>query len=280
MAGEIHKFIEPRDLAHYRSMTYEEIKKLITTGETEFGLGRETIGLPEGDIDSLLKEFRAPDFSVFTRKGGWIYGFVPVLNNNNEVQEFKTRHASFCYVNKWGQESNPWTYKIVLDNSDNVQWIGHWEGKPYFLSVDNKLYRIWYEHKQLSLFPNVCENTETVDKTDQEKYLDSLAATRRWGDWMTGGSSPESIKKAFEEQKNGIILSLVPYFEFGFFYRGYKWTPSWGKFLSPYDRTILTAITAENGLFRIEIENISYPHRGYLLFDLREFKIVESGKIG
>jgi hypothetical protein len=261
-------------------MTDDQIKKLISVDESRLGIGRKATGLPEGDLDVLLKEFRAPDFSVFTRKGGWVYGLVPVLSNNNEVQEFETRHAYFCYANKWGQESNPWAYKIVLDKDDNVQWIGHWDGKPYFLSVDNKLYRIWYEHRQLSLFPNVCENTEQVDKTDEEKYLDTLVAAHQGGGRMTSGSSPELIKKAFEEQKYGVMIELLTYFEPGFFAQGNKWTPSWGKFLSPFAKTILTSITAENGLFRIEIENISYPHRGYLLLDLKEFKIVETGKMG
>jgi hypothetical protein len=41
---------------------------------------------------------------------------------------------------------------------------------------------------------------------------------------------------------------------------------------------ILNSISTENGLFRIEITNISYPYLGYILLDLNEAKIVQSGK--
>jgi hypothetical protein len=87
-----------------------------------------------------------------------------------------------------------------------------------------------------------------------------------------------------------VFIHLDEYFEKGFFYKGPKWTrDSYKKvnyyaWVQPWDVqkkeiTELRGISAADGLFRLEIENNTYPHRGYAVLDLKDFKIVETGKI-
>jgi hypothetical protein len=72
-----------------------------------------------------------------------------------------------------------------------------------------------------------------------------------------------------------VRLNLDDYFEKGFFYRG----PKWNNEHLPKDITIIKKIEPFNNFFRIEIQNVTYPHEGYILLDLKNNKIVEAGRI-
>ena len=70
--------------------------------------------------------------------------------------------------------------------------------------------------------------------------------------------------------KGPILLS--EYFDKQFFYKG----PKWKNEYPPMDITVITNIQADNGLIRIGIENVTYPHKGHFILDLDKYKIIEA----
>jgi hypothetical protein len=137
-----------------------------------------------------------------------------------------------------------------------VLWFGYHKERQYFISVDDNIYEIEYEHKFLRFVPTKCDKTEYFNDSEEE--------------------ISDNIVKIYSENNVGVTIGLKEYFEKGFFYKGPKWNRYWHDFLYPHDITMLIAISAQDGLFHIEIENITYPHRGYVLLDLRELRIIEA----
>jgi hypothetical protein len=140
-----------------------------------------------------------------------------------------------------------------------VLWTGSDEKDQHFLSINKMIYKIRYGHKALVLYQNICNKTDRINKADEEQSLDDI------------------ITK-YPNFLSGFVVFLDEYFGQKFFWKNHEWIPRWQDFLYPNDITILNGISTENGLFRIEITNISYPYLGYILLDLNEAKIVQSGK--
>jgi hypothetical protein len=90
------------------------------------------------------------------------------------------------------------------------------------------------------------------------------------------------------EHANGYkTIALDKYFRKGFFYKGPKYNYTEYKkvnyyaWISPSDEekkeiSEMRNISAEGGLFKIEIENMTYPHSGYAYLDLEKLEIVRT----
>jgi len=87
---------------------------------------------------------------------------------------------------------------------------------------------------------------------------------------MHNGNTPGRVKTA---------IDLTEYFEGGFFNLNYEWR----KRDFPYDKAIrITAIKGQDGFYRVELENVSYPekeYRGYFLLDLRGKRVAGAGRV-
>jgi hypothetical protein len=270
----IKKFINEDDVNHYRGMSNDGIKRLVE----EFNGRREMIGLPDGDIDVLLDQFRENNFTEYRRRTEWRYTFTNVLGNDGTVKELMTRIALFDFINKWNQEEGLYQkYRIIMNNDMKILWIGGCTERPYFISVGEKIYGIEYEHKQIKLFPNISCDDEYFNKgnNDRNDYL-IKKYRRNMGTYRYG--TMDDAKDIFNKEKTGASISIDEYFEKGFFYKGFKWNKSWNDYYGYNYITILIDITVQNSLFRMEIENITYPFYGYLLLDLDKLKIVEAKK--
>jgi len=239
---------------------------------------RKLYGLPEGDIDVLLEQFREEGFSKYCRKGNWRYSWTKVLNNDGTIFNYPTRIANFRYINKWNQETETSEYKIIIDHENNykILWIGVDMGY-HFLSVDKKIYGFSYGYKSISLFPNISVdeyfNDDNMETNDKFIYKYSNNTGR-----LAGGRTIVEAKDILSEEKIGVIISIDEYFDKRFFYRGPKWNKYY-NFMYCKDMMILISIQPKDNFFYIEIENISYPHYGYILLDLNEIRIVEAKKI-
>jgi hypothetical protein len=252
----IHRFVNEYDVNYYRQKTDEEIKSIIDFFPDS--KGRKPYGFPDGDMDVLLTEFRSEGFTSLTRKNDWRNEWVCVLNNNGEVYRYKAFFSEFYYINKWGQEERAGKYRIICDDKLNILWIGHYKDRRYFISIDTKIYEFWYEHKTIKLCPYTISVPDVIKTADEAIYFDTAI---------------------IDHDNSTILINLDEYFEKGFFYKGPKWNLSWKDILFPNDITIFNSISTENFMFRIEIENITYPYIGYVLLDLNEFKIMKGGKI-
>jgi hypothetical protein len=271
----IHKFINEEDINYYKGISNDDIKKLI---EKLFEGHREVIGLPNGDIDVLLEQFRENNFTEYRRKTEWHYTFTKVLDNDGTIKELNTKTARFDFINKWNQEEGWYQkYRIIVDDNMKILWIGRYNEKQYFISVGDKIYEIEYEHKQIKLFPNIsCEDEYFYEGNNKKndclvkKYKENMG-TYRYG-------TIDNVKEIFKKEKIGVSISVDEYFKKGFFYKGFKWNKNWNNYYGYDYITILIDIIVKNGLFCIEIENITYPFYGYLLLDLDKLEIVEAKK--
>ena len=285
----IHKFITEDDVNHYKSMSNDEIKEMLYIGKNLDNFSdntdlnekikhfdfRKLYGLPEGDIDILLKQFREDNFTRYSRKNDWRHSFTKVLNNDGNIYEYQTWIASFRYINKWNQETEPQEYKIIIDGNNKILWIGY-NYDSYFISAGKNIYRFSYVHKHITLYPNICLKDEYFSEDNMEAN-DKLIVNGKNTETNRFGTF-EDAKTILQEDKIGVQISINEYFEEGFFYKGPKWNKYY-EYMYYKDTTFLISIQVKNNLFYIEIENITYPFYGYILLDLSEIRIIEAKKI-
>jgi hypothetical protein len=67
-------------------------------------------------------------------------------------------------------------------------------------------------------------------------------------------------------------INLSEYFDKKFFYKGPKWKCEYPL----KEISIIKNIEKRDEYLKIEIENITYPHSGYLILDIENYKIIES----
>ena len=277
----IKKFLSEEDVSYYRNLANREIKKMIK-GYSKIAKKssltvadvKKAFGIPDGDMDVLLKQFREKDFIEYCRDDEWRLGFTKVLDSDGNVKEYETRTAHFRYINKWDQKGYLQEYRIIVNEKNKIVWAGFYDEKHYFISVGEEIYSIKYEHKKIYLNKNIISNDEYFDfNTDGHNTADNIIKTffKYMGTYRF--TDIENAKEVLEKDKTGVCISIDEYFEKGFFYKGLRWNISWRDYLYPNDITILANIQAKDNLFRIEIENITYPFYGYLILDLKNLKL-------
>jgi hypothetical protein len=270
----IKQFITDDDLSHYRGMSNSAIKDMIDSLDINID-GRKLYGIPDGDIDALLGQFRENDFTSYDRKKDWHFGWVNVLNNDGNIIPYKTRSAGFRFINKWNQESNITNYQFIIDNNNKILWLGLCKNKQYFISTGEKIYEIDYEHKDLYLFPDITTGNDYFDENDN-KQNDRIIRKYRKNIGTYTFTTIDKVKSIFGERKTGAAISLDEHFPKGFFYKGLKWNKNWKDYHGYKYITILISITVKDSFFYIEIENLTYPFYGYILLDLNELKFIDN----
>jgi hypothetical protein len=213
----------------------------------------------------------------YCRKDSWNHGCINVLNSDGNVLRLQTRTASFRIINKFGQEGCLQKFRIIIGDDNKVLWIGNYTNKKYFISCGEKIIELGYRHKYLELYPNISTDDEYFVENDNEKN-DNLVKKYRENIGHYRFTQIENAKKIFEEEKIGVNISLDEHFEKGFFYKGLKWNINWEEYYGYNYITVLIDIIVKNGLFCIDIENVTYPFYGYILFDINEIKILEAKK--
>ena len=128
-----------------------------------------------------------------------------------------------------------------------------------------------------SLFPNIASDNEYFLEGNDENN-DELVKRYKNNIGVQRYCFLNDIHSVFKTEKIGVSVSIEDYFEEGFFYKGPKWNKYY-EYMYHKDITILTSIQVKEGLFYLEIENVTYPYYGYILFDLNEFHIIEAKKI-
>ena len=115
----IRKFVTEEDVLYYKEMSNDTIKNIIN--RTPGNNGRQLYGIPEGDIDILLEEFREDNFTSYRKKGEWLFNTVYVMNNDGNIYPYKSFSAVFRYINKWNQEDGFTSHKIIIDDNNKIQ---------------------------------------------------------------------------------------------------------------------------------------------------------------
>ena len=251
-----HGIVTDDDIKYFKSLTNDEIKKMIA----HYGsISYEFLKFPKGNLDDLLQEIRDEGFNNFVRIGNWHSCFAKVLNYDGIVKRIKAYEVTFRYINKWKQKSPSVKITIMINDNSKIIWLGikNKLNKNY-ISYNDNIYQFSYSHKKLELLKTELPHDIYFNKEDLDCNIDI-------------------IRKHYNSNKL-IEIDLNDCFEKGFFYKGPKWTSDWRKEKYPNDITRLTKISVKNNYFYLEIENITYPFKGWCLLDLEEMKIIEAKK--
>ena len=216
--------------------------------------------IPVKDIDDLRNQIKEPNFLSIERVSQWKNSSIPVLNHNGNIHNFGYCHADYNIVNKWRHKRFYKCFQIIYSDDFTVGWYGDKIDKPLFwVSIDKTIYGITYLHKRLWLYPSACVEPESVSSLDTV-LLDNIV---------------NKYEKRFSNNyptNDSQIIDLDQCFKKGFFYKGPKY--DFKNRLPYYDYiSEIKNAEAENGLIRIEIENITYPHSGYAYLDLAKLGI-------
>jgi hypothetical protein len=215
-------------------------------------------------IDFELEYSNGDHFQYYQRINNWSRPSISILKQNGERQNIDTYCADFKNFYFWKTSSNIDKYKIMYTSNNKISGINLCNIPEIYIAAKNNIYNFYYDHGYIRLYPCTFETEiQFTDKSDE--YLDDFI--RRY-------------KKTPSEILCGDMLNfhLREYFDRDFFSRGPKWNLQWKKEHSPEDITKLNSVYVENGLFKIEIENITYPLYAYFLLDLENMKIIEAKK--
>jgi hypothetical protein len=173
---------------------------------------------------------------------------------NDTAKEVKLNcsSAEFRYENKWGYTGESETHEIIYSNiKERVYWVKRKEKDPlcYVFSKD-KMHGLEYEHKRLSISKFI-GNVLHDNAVETDTGLDGIFAN--------GATTIENNR-----------IELDNYFYKGFFYKGPLWDRNWIEKI-----TIMKSVGFVEGRLRIEIENLTYPHNGYVFLDLENGKVLE-----
>jgi hypothetical protein len=177
-------------------------------------------------------------------------------DSNKEISIYS---AKYEYRNNWGYKYGKEIYQIIY-NDNKIIWIGCAHEKPrYFIIQKEKVYGLEYSHKNLILIKNLESAYKKIwfDKIDDiiPQYMDRSLYTI-------------DTDKSF--YTTSILFDLTDHFYKGFFYKGMLFDRNWKGDISK-----LKSVTFKNELLKIEIENSTYPHCGFILLDLGSCKIAK-----
>jgi len=187
------------------------------------------------------------------RVSDWEKTDINLINIENITFNIVCNYSFFKHINKWGFETKEEKYKL-FNFENNVIWINKFNFEPdFFILYKKEIIGISYKHKLLKIFKNLKNNYNL--RINNEIILDNI------------------IKKDNVHIKQ-FEIDLSENIYKGFFYKGLLYDCNWKNEIS-----ILKDITFTNGLLKIIIENSTYPHMGYFLLDINEYKIVDAKKI-
>jgi hypothetical protein len=210
-------------------------------------------------IDESLKLIRDNLTYILKRCSGWNVVEIPLVNDSLGKIPIMCASAQYKYVNNWGHGACLFANKIIYSDT-NVLWIEKdTQNMPqYFILKNGNIYGISYEHKFITIYHKVDNAFKKFTVNTGEMDFDEII------------NKYESGKQHINETK----IDLSEYFDKGFFYKGMLFDGNWKK-----EITVLKNIEFVNGLLKIGIENLTYPHTGYILLEMEDNKIVEAKSI-
>jgi hypothetical protein len=243
--------------------------------------------IPAKDAEDLKNQLQDTDFLSVERISPWEFSSIPILDYTGDIHKFGYCRANFSLVNKWGYKQPYRYFQVIYSDDFFVVWLGYVliGGPVFWVSIGNTVYRIIYHHKNLRLYPNICNEPELITGLDQisldgviKKYHKSLRVF-------------DINFKIVEHETGYRTIDLDKYFQNGFLYKGPKYNYTEYKKINYYswvdpidakkkDVSEIRSVKTEDGLFKIKIENMTYPHSGYAYLDLAKLEIVRTKIIG
>jgi hypothetical protein len=143
--------------------------------ETQLKEAKKHCKIPARNAGDLIDQLKDSDFLTVERESPWDFSSMPVLDYTGEIRDFSRRVALFNLVNKWGYKRPYKYFQIVCSSDFLVVWFGDVlvGGPVFWLSAGNVIYKVIYCHKELMLYPNICNETNFAAGLD-ETSLDNV----------------------------------------------------------------------------------------------------------
>ena len=205
------------------------------------------------------------------RVSDWNKYNIPTINKFSKEINLICNYAEF--VHEYGKH----ICEIVCNDEKIISLdIPFLIYKPkYFILTNDKIFGISYVHKTITIYNDMNDafNEFTIDfsKNFEDTFDDILI-----------NLLDKYPNNSFDLFKNPIKIGnitknqveLASYFEKGFFYKGILWNMNWKDHI-----TLIKDVGFIDEVLKIEIENLTYPHCGYVLLEIESNKILECRKI-
>jgi len=194
---------------------------------------------------------------TLTRISEWNYESIHAIRLTDGDVALRCYSATFIYQDKWNHATPEFMDKLIFDDDSNLVWMKNDYMNPqFYVQTGKTLYGLFYEHvksgeKVLTIYNNQnILNLGIKEENISNATLDSI--TNKVNDRLIN--------------YNKVNIDISKYFDGQFFYKGPKWKYEY----PPAEISVMKSIHAENGLLRIEIENVTYPHKGYFFLDIKD----------
>ena len=197
------------------------------------------------------------------RLSDWKHKKLKFINLTKKNINLSYSYATFILENNWKHSLSKSKHRIIYDNNGNIYWLDNFKEPEYFIYDTNLLCGLSYDHYAAGDKLFIITNTNGTKKLKidiesiNDNFLDSVS---------------QNIEKITTKQQS---IDITECFDHGFFYKGPKWkneTP-----LAPITR--IKRLEAERGFLKVIIENVTYPHSGYIILDFKNRKILDSKRL-
>jgi hypothetical protein len=190
----------------------------------------------------------------YMRKLPWENEAIECIDQTGNTLIFHSLSADYFYISTRQKYVACGKYRVIVNNNNEILWAGRYDGKHFFIVSNNQLYALWYEHGIICIMPSFC----TGDAASLDEIINK--------------SKPAIDHSMSNGEYTYTRLFFSEFMKKEFYLRGPKWQA--GKY--PNDITILKSIiNCNDGLLKIEIENITYPLDAHVLFDIENLKIID-----
>jgi hypothetical protein len=187
------------------------------------------------------------------RINDWKIEDINVISQCSGSLTIKYYSTEYVHFNKWGYKTEKSTINIYFHNNQ-VIWVGENFNIPqYFIFRDGQFYCLNYHHKTISIFKNLVDSFSEIN-FENNSGLDDII---------------DKYDKTNIHPGN-INLDLTECFYKRFFYKGVLFDRNWKN-----DISVMKNIEFHGNYLKVEIENLTYPHSGYVFLDIDNDKIID-----
>jgi hypothetical protein len=218
------------------------------------------------EIQDIISENKTVEKNIYSRLSAWTMKEIKVTQLNGEIENHKCLWSDGIIENvpfKGHFTDIKVTIGCLINNDKKIIWLGSPNCEYYFCNSKG-IFGLSCTHDYIYLYQNELEDDENINISNNDyDILDKILFTKAKKKSFLNSSYSICFHDSFDRKDKFYTKNLENSTR-------YK--------IWPDDFMRINSINIKDGLLRIDIENISYPFYGHILFDLEEFTIVEAKK--
>jgi hypothetical protein len=217
------------------------------------------------EIQDIISENKTLGKNIYSRLSAWTMKEIKVTRLNGNIENHKCLWSDGIIENVpfkgWFRDRKV-TIGCLIDRNMKLLWLGS-PNCEYYFSNTKGIFGLHCTHDYIYTSKNELEDDENINISNNEyDILDEIIFTKAKKKSFLS-SSGICFHDSFDRKDKFYTKNLENSTR-------YK--------IWPDDFMRINSINIKDGLLRIDIENISYPFYGHILFDLEKFTIVEAKK--